>query len=247
MYISKTTTILEDPFAPLDRREMRLVERCVAHARDRGLTRTARLVTRAGNGWIYPVAAAFLFLTPIEHAARCIFAAIISLAIAFTIYPPLKRALARTRPCDNGGFRGYEVSGLRNFGTSKPRDSVSDSIAIAFTPLKRALARTRPCDNGGFRGYEVSGLRNFGTSKPRNSVSAPLDRYSFPSGHAMTAAAFGTPIIVAASPFAIPIVIAACALVSWSRIALGHHYPSDIVAGTVLGAIIAATVAMVVM
>lgn len=185
MYISKTTTIVADPFAPLDRREMRLVERCVAHARDRGLMRTARLVTRAGNGWIYPVASAFLFLAPIEHAARCIVAAIISLAIAFSIYPPLKRALARTRPCENDC-------------------SLSDS-------------------------------------------TAPLDRYSFPSGHAMTAAAFGTPIIVAAPPLAIPLVIAGCAIVSWSRIALGHHYPSDIVAGTILGAIIAAAVALVVL
>jgi len=182
MYISKTTTILEDPFAALDRRELRLVERCVSHARKMRLTRTARAITRAGNGWIYPFASAFLFLTPIEHAARCIFAAIISLAIAFTIYPPLKRALARTRPCDADC-------------------SLSDSLS-------------------------------------------PLDRYSFPSGHAMTAAAFGTPIILAASPLAIPIVIAACALVSWSRIALGHHYPSDIAAGTLLGAVIAAAVAI---
>jgi undecaprenyl-diphosphatase len=185
MYISKTTTILEDPFAPLDRRELRLVERCVSHARDRGLTRTARLVTHAGNGWVYPVVSAFLFLAPIEHAARCIVAAIVSLAIAFSIYPPLKRALARTRPCHADR-------------------SLSDSLS-------------------------------------------PLDRYSFPSGHAMTAAAFGTPIIVAAPPLAIPIVIAACALVSWSRIALGHHYPSDIAAGTVLGAVIAATVALAIM
>lgn len=175
MYISETTTIFEQ----------RLVERCVAHARDRGLTRTARVITRAGNGWIYPVAAAFLFLTPIDHAARCLVAAIISLAIAFSIYPPLKRAVARPRPCD------YDCS-------------LSDSIA-------------------------------------------PLDRYSFPSGHAMTAAAFGTPIIVAAPPLAIPLVIAACALVSWSRVALGHHYPSDIVAGTLLGAIIAGAVAMFVL
>src|ERR1051326_3963498 len=174
MYISK-----------IDRGELELGERCVAHARDHGLIRTARLVTRAGNGWVYPLASAFLFLAPIEHAARCLVATIISLAIAFTIYPPIKRAFARTRPCDNDC-------------------SLSDSFA-------------------------------------------PLDRFSFPSGHAMTAAAFGTPIIVAAPPLAIPLVIAACALVSWSRIALGHHYPSDIVAGTLLGAIIAATVAMVVL
>src|ERR1041385_521997 len=161
MYISETTTSVE----------MRVVERFVSHAWDGGLLPAARLITRAGNGWIYPIASLFLFLALIEHAARCLAAAIISLAIAFTIYPPLKRAIARTRPCDIDNFK--------------------------------------------FRGYEVS----------------PLDRYSFPSGHAMTAAAFGTPIIVAAPPLAIPLVFATCALVSWSRIALGHHYPSAIIAG----------------
>src|SRR6476659_460852 len=129
MYISKTTTILEDPFAPLDRRELALVERCVSHARRRRWTPAARMISRAGNGWAYPVASAFLFLSPIEHATRCIVAAIVSLIVAFSIYPPLKRLLARTRPCHNDS-------------------DLSDALA-------------------------------------------PLDRYSFPSGHAMTAAAFG--------------------------------------------------------
>jgi membrane-associated phospholipid phosphatase len=40
-----------------------------------------------------------------------------------------------------------------------------------------------------------------------------------------------------------PIVVIGCALVSWSRMALGHHYLSDVVAGALLGATIAAAVA----
>jgi len=62
----------------------------------------------------------------------------------------------------------------------------------------------------------------------------------------MTAAAFGVPIVVAAPPIAIPIVLAACALVSWSRLALGHHYLSDVLAGTVIGATIAAFIVPIV-
>jgi len=168
-------------FAALDRREVAIVRRCVDHARRRRLTRLARAITRAGNGWVYPAASALILAASLDHALRCIAAAAISLAVAFTIYPSLKRLFARSRPYE------HDVR-------------LADAVP-------------------------------------------PLDRHSFPSGHAMTAAAFGMPIIVAAPPIAIPIVIAACALVSWSRLALGHHYLSDIVAGTALGATIAAVVA----
>jgi undecaprenyl-diphosphatase len=167
-------------FASLDRQELRLVQRWVRHARHRHLIPVARIVTRAGNGWLYLIASALLLLS-FHSAARCIAAALTSLAVAFTVYPPLKRAISRKRPCQRDAL-------------------LADQLA-------------------------------------------PLDRHSFPSGHAMTAAAFGVPILFAAPAAAAPIVIAGWAAMCWSRIALGHHYLSDIISGTILGGVIAAAVA----
>jgi undecaprenyl-diphosphatase len=168
-------------FARLEGPESRIVERCVDHARRHRLIGVARGITRAGDGWLYAIASALLLLTSFHNAVRCLAAAAVSLAIAFILYPPLKRILARPRP--------YHLH--RDF---------ADALA-------------------------------------------PIDRHSFPSGHAMTAAAFGVPIIIAAPMVATPIVVGGCALVSWSRIALGHHYPTDIAAGMMIGALIATAVA----
>jgi undecaprenyl-diphosphatase len=62
----------------------------------------------------------------------------------------------------------------------------------------------------------------------------PLDRYSFPSGHTLHAASFTVLfgdfeplLLLLAAPFAI--------LVAISRVVLGLHYPSDVLAGAVIG------------
>lgn len=172
-------------FAALDREEMEIVQNCVAFARRWRLTSCARFFSRLGNGWLYPVASALLLLGSFENAARCVVAAALSLAVAFAVYPPLKRLLARERPC-------------------------AQDCSLA-------------------------------------DLCAPLDRYSCPSGHAMTAAAFGVPIIIAAPLAAAPIVVAGWLLVSWSRIALGHHYISDILIGTSIGGAIAAAITMLIL
>ncbi len=44
---------------------------------------------------------------------------------------------------------------------------------------------------------------------------------------------------IAAPAAAAPVVIIGCALGSWSRIAVGPHYLTDILAGTVIGSAIA--------
>ena len=106
--------------------------------------------------------------------------------------------------------------------------SSAASLALAFTvypSAKRFLARTRPCD------YEPLLVQ----------TPEPLDRYSCPSGHAMTAAAYAVPV-VAAWPAAAPAVIALWAMIGWSRVAIGHHYVSDVLFGSILGASIAAPV-----
>ncbi len=67
-----------------------------------------------------------------------------------------------------------------------------------------------------------------------------LDQFSFPSGHTMHAVAFS---IVAVSYFPVLawLVFPFAALVALSRPILGLHYPSDVLAGAVLGAVIAFT------
>jgi undecaprenyl-diphosphatase len=169
--------------AVLDRGELDAVAACVTFARRTRLTPAARFLSRLGNGWLYPIASALLLLASPSHALPYILAAGVSTGLAHLVYPPLKRLLARPRPCD----------------------------------LEPSLA----------------------------DDCQPLDRYSCPSGHAMTAAAFGVPIIVLA-PAAAPIVIGGWLLVSWSRVALGHHYWSDIVIGSTIGGAIGAIVALLV-
>lgn len=63
----------------------------------------------------------------------------------------------------------------------------------------------------------------------------PLDEYSFPSGHTMHAVGFSIIAIAWFPQLALPLV-AFSLLVALSRVVLGLHYPSDVLAGAMLGA-----------
>ena len=66
----------------------------------------------------------------------------------------------------------------------------------------------------------------------------PLDRFSFPSGHTLHAVSF-TLIAVAAVPMLALLLVPAALLIALSRVVLGLHYPSDVLAGALLGAAVA--------
>lgn len=62
----------------------------------------------------------------------------------------------------------------------------------------------------------------------------PLDYFSFPSGHTLHATAF-TCMTLAYYPSLAILVIPFCMMVAISRVVLGLHYPSDVLAGAVIG------------
>lgn len=84
------------------------------------------------------------------------------------------------------------------------------------------------------------------TARPRPHMAhdglvlsvAPLDKYSFPSGHTLHAVNFAIQIAVFAPGLAW-LVIPFALMVALSRMVLGLHYLSDVLVGGVIGALLA--------
>ena len=72
-----------------------------------------------------------------------------------------------------------------------------------------------------------------------NLAMPPLDRYSFPSGHTLHAVSFAWQAI-AHFPALSWILVPAASLIALSRVVLGLHYPTDVLAGAAIGALLAA-------
>ena len=84
--------------------------------------------------------------------------------------------------------------------------------------LKNSIRRHRPC-------HALAGVE---------SSFEPSDQYSLPSGHTAGAFVFAS-VVNVAFPTLTPIVFAWACFVGASRVALGVHYPLDIMAGAGLG------------
>lgn len=95
------------------------------------------------------------------------------------------------------------------------------TCTLLYKWLKRKMHRPRP--------YKINQGIKCGM--------APLDQFSFPSGHTLHAVAFS---IVALNyyPALVWLLLTFTTLVAVSRLVLGLHYPSDVLAGIVIGAAI---------
>lgn len=91
--------------------------------------------------------------------------------------------------------------------------------------LKRKTVRPRP--------YQVHQAVVLG--------ERPLDHFSFPSGHTMHAVMITT-LIGFALPVLLWIMLPFTLLVALSRVILGLHYPTDVLAGAVIGSTVAVSV-----
>lgn len=65
-----------------------------------------------------------------------------------------------------------------------------------------------------------------------------LDRYSFPSGHTLHAVSF-TILAMASFPQLAWLLVPFATMVAASRVVLGLHYPTDVAAGAIIGALLA--------
>lgn len=73
------------------------------------------------------------------------------------------------------------------------------------------------------------------------AATDPLDQFSFPSGHTLHAVAFSITVVSYFPELAVlvaPLVV----LIAISRVVLGLHYPSDVLAGALIGGVLAESV-----
>jgi undecaprenyl-diphosphatase len=96
------------------------------------------------------------------------------------------------------------------------------ACTLLYRILKKGTLRPRP--------YQVHAHIAAG--------SVPLDKFSFPSGHTLHAVGFSL-VAAAYYPVLAPLLAATTLAVAASRIVLGLHYPSDVLAGAALGASVA--------
>ena len=132
--------------------------------------------------------------------------------------------ICATRGGDGWVWYGLGIALLLLGGHTGQIAAVAMIIAAAlsisgFLWIKRVAKRRRPCH-----------------IEPHCWAKLlPPDQFSFPSGHTMTAFAVSVPVGLA-YPLAAPWLMGSAILIAASRILLGMHFLSDVVAGFILGA-----------
>jgi undecaprenyl-diphosphatase len=94
---------------------------------------------------------------------------------------------------------------------------------LVLVGLKRKIHRRRPCEYARNPHFDVRPLTFF-----------KEDCFSFPSGHTLNAFAVGS-VVASSFPLLGPAVFILAASVAASRVVLGLHFLSDVLAGAALG------------
>ena len=114
------------------------------------------------------------------------------------------------------------LDGWRGLAASAHLAATGVVALILYRKLKRWTRRPRPCAaDGRIRAW-----------------IAPLDEFSFPSGHTLHAVSF-TVVALAHYPVLAWLLLPFTASVAISRVVLGLHYPSDVLAATGIGCALA--------
>ena len=114
------------------------------------------------------------------------------------------------------------IYGQNGFSTSFFMVKVGLVNLLLYKVIKQLTSRPRPC--------AVNLSIDMGTT--------PLDKYSFPSGHTMHAVAFSM-VATAHHPDLAWVLVPFSTLIAMSRIVLGLHYPTDVIAGGLIGGCVA--------
>ena len=132
---------------------------------------------------------------------------------------------------------------------SRLGDGIIWYVLLALLPLLYGSVAVRPCIMMALTGVVGVVLykflkkifvreRPFITHSSIDLAMAPLDRYSFPSGHTLHAVSFAWQA-TAHFPELGWVLVPLAALIAGSRVVLGLHYPTDVLAGAAIGASLA--------